>query len=111
MKLEDLSDSKIVEAQMVWSRKGSSLARKFRCSVGARAGRIVSDPSQCAKPVDIKKRMTLAKTKAKMGSRLQAKAARTKAFNPASKVAKTLNKPAKIKIPKPGKLTGLKKLK
>ena len=74
MKLDDFSDSKIVEAQMVWKRKGNSLARKFRCSVGARAGRVVSDPSQCNKPIDIKKRMTLAKTKAKMGGRIKMKA-------------------------------------
>jgi hypothetical protein len=111
MKLDDFSNSKIVEAQMVWKRKGNSLARKFRCSVGARAGRIVSDPSQCSKPINIAKRMSLAKTKAKMGGRLSMKAARTKKFNVASKLAKSMNKPVKIKIPNPGKMTGLKKLK
>lgn len=111
MKLDDFSDSKIVEAQMVWKRKGNTLARKFRCSVGAKAGRVVSDPSQCGKPIDIKKRMSLAKTKAKMGGRMKMKAARTKKFNVATRIATSMNKPQKIKIPKPGKLTGLKKLK
>ena len=111
MKLDDFSDSKIVEAQMVWKRKGNSLARKFRCSVGARAGRVVSDPSQCNKPIDIKKRMTLAKTKARMGGRIKMKAQRTKKFNFASKMAKSLNvsKPGKIKMPKPKKIKGLKR--
>lgn len=111
MKLDDFSDSKIVEAQMVWKRKGNSLARKFRCSVGARAGRVVSDPSQCNKPINIKKRMSLAKTRASKGARMKFKAQRTQKFNVASKMARAINKPQKIKIPKPGKLTGLKKLK
>ena len=26
----------VVEAQLVWARKGSKLVRKFRCSVGQR---------------------------------------------------------------------------
>jgi len=101
MKLNELSSNeKVVEAQLVWARKGTSLARKYRCSVGARAGRVVSDPSQCGKPIDIKKRMTLAKTKAKMGSRIQAKAQRTKRLNPASKMLKSLNRPKPFKVKK-----------
>lgn len=112
MKLNDLSSNKkIVEAQLVWARKGSSLTRKYRCSVGVRSGRVVSDPSQCNKPIDIKKRMTLAKTRAKLGSRMQTKAQRTKSMNPASKMLKNLNKPKKLKMSKPTLLTGLKKLK
>tara|TARA_R110000772_G_scaffold1453_6_gene4948 strand:+ start:14654 stop:14950 length:297 start_codon:yes stop_codon:yes gene_type:complete len=95
MKLDDLSskNNNIVEAQLVWARKGTKLTRKFRCAVGHRAGRVVSDPAQCSKPVDIKKRMTLMRTKAKMGGRIKAKSARTKRTNPASKMLKTLNKP------------------
>ena len=33
----------VVEAQMVWARSGKKLVRKYRCTVGMRAGRIVSD--------------------------------------------------------------------
>jgi len=89
---EFTSEEPIVEAQLVWARKGNKLARKFRCAVGQRAGRIVSNPSQCSAPIDIKKRMVLKRTKAKMGARMARKAQRTKKFNPASKALKRLNR-------------------
>lgn len=89
---EFTSEKPVVEAQLVWARKGNKISRKFRCSVGQRAGRVVSNPSQCSKPIDIKKRMTLRKTKARMGTRMQKRAQRTKKFNPASKAVQRLNK-------------------
>jgi hypothetical protein len=93
MNLNELtSEQPVVEAQLVWARKGSKVVRKFRCTVGQRKGRVVSDPSQCAKPIDLKKRLTLRKTKAKMGARLSKKAQRTKRINPASKAVQRLNK-------------------
>jgi hypothetical protein len=64
----------------------------FRCTVGKRKGRKVSNPAQCAAPIDLKKRYTLRKVKNKMGSRLAKKAQRTKRLNPASKIAAKLNK-------------------
>lgn len=89
---EFTSEKPVVEAQLVWARNGNKISRKFRCSVGQRAGRVVSNPSQCSKPIDIKKRMTLRKTKARMGARMQKRAQRTKKFNPASKAVQRLNK-------------------
>lgn len=89
---EFTSKEPIVEAQLVWARKGNKLTRKFRCAVGQRAGRVVADPSQCSAPIDIKKRMNLKKTKAKMGARMARKAQKTKKFNPASKALKRLNR-------------------
>ena len=93
MNLNELtSEQPVVEAQLVWARKGNKIVRKFRCSVGQRQGRVVSDPAQCSKPIDLKKRMTLRKTKAKMGARIAKKANRTKRMNPASKAVQRLNK-------------------
>lgn len=92
---EFTSEEPVVEAQLVWARKGTKLTRKYRCAVGQRAGRVVSDPSQCSKPIDIKKRITLRKTKARMGTRLSRKAQRTKKMNPASKAVQRLNKVGK----------------
>jgi hypothetical protein len=89
---EFTSDTPIIEAQLVWARKGKSLTRKFRCAAGHRDGRVVSNPSQCFKPVDIKKRITLSRTKARLGKRMAKKAQRTKKFNPASKALKRLNR-------------------
>jgi len=96
MNLNELtSEEPVVEAQLVWARKGKKVVRKFRCTVGQRKGRVVSDPSQCAKPIDLKKRITLRKTKARMGSRLARKAKMTKRMNPASKAVQRLNKVGK----------------
>ena len=80
---EFTSAQPVVEAQLVWARKGNKIVRKYRCSVGQRAGRVVSDPSQCGKPIDIKKRM---------GSKMTRKALKTKRMNPASKAIQRLNK-------------------
>ena len=97
MNLNELDISNVVESQLVWARKGTQLTRKYRCSVGQRAGRLVSKPGQCGAPIDIKKRLTLKKTKNRMGKRMIRKAQRTKKFNPASRALKRLNKPARRK--------------
>lgn len=92
MHLTELLDEPVVEAKLVWARKGKQLSRKYRCTVGKRKGRVVSNPTQCSAPVDLKKRFTLKKTKARMGARMARKAKRTKKFNPASKMVQRLNK-------------------
>ena len=88
MNLNELDNSTVVEAQLIWARKGNKLTRKYRCVVGQRAGRIVSKPGQCGAPIDIKKRLVLKRTKNKMGKRMARKAQRTKKFNPASRALK-----------------------
>jgi len=80
----------VEEAKLVYARKGRQIVRKYRCSSGRLKGK--STPTACFKPVDIKKRFTLARTKAKLGSRLKRKAAMTRRMNPASRRLKTLNK-------------------
>jgi hypothetical protein len=92
MHLTELLDDPVVEAKLVWARKGKQLTRKFRCTVGKRAGRVVSNPTQCSAPFDLKKRFTLKRTKAIKGARMARKAKRTKKFNPASRMVQKLNK-------------------
>jgi len=82
----------VEEAKLVYARKGRQIVRKYRCSTGRLKGKTVSTPTACFKPVDIKKRFTLARTKAKLGSRLKRKSAMTRRMNPASRRLKTLNK-------------------
>ena len=82
----------IFESKMVWSRRGKNLARKFRCTFGARKNRVVSNPSQCSKPINLKKRFTLRKTKAQKGLRMIRKSQKTKRLNPVSKKIQKLNK-------------------
>ena len=92
MRIDEFVDEEIVEARMVWRRMGNKIKRAVRCTSGRRAGRVVANPSQCSAPVDIKKRMTLKRTKAKLGKRMIRKARRTKRFNPTAKRLKQLNR-------------------
>lgn len=89
---EILAEDSLFETRMVWRRTGKTVKRAVRCTSGRRKGRVVSNPSQCSKPIDMKKRMTLKRTKAKMGARMARKARRTKRINPASRRLRSLNK-------------------
>lgn len=82
----------ITETSMVWRKVGNTVKRAIRCSSGRRKGRVVSNAGQCSAPVDVKKRITLNKTRAKMGKKMSAKARRTKRMNPTSKRVAKLNK-------------------
>jgi hypothetical protein len=82
----------VTEARMVWRKMGNAIKRAVRCTGGRRKGRVVSKASQCSAPIDIKKRLTLKRTKAKMGKRLAFKSRRTKRMNPASKRVARLNR-------------------
>ncbi len=93
MKIDDIivEGEELTEARMAWARKGNKIVRKYRCTSGPRKGRVVSSPAQCSKPIDMKKRMQLKRTKARMGSRIARKSKRTRRTNPASKMLKRLN--------------------
>lgn len=85
------------EARTVWARRGGKLKRQYRCTSGARAGRVYATAAQCFAPFDIGKRRTLKRTKAKLGPRLQKKAQRTKRFDPTSRRLKSMNIPKRKK--------------
>ena len=91
MLLREFFDIEIDESQ-VWARSGKKVVRKYRCSSGSRKGRVVSKMSQCFAAPDVKKRMQLKKTKARLGKRIARKTKRTKRINPASKRVQSLNK-------------------
>lgn len=92
MRLENITEDTITEARMVWRRSGKKIKRAVRCTSGRRKGRVVSSPAQCSAPVNMKKRMTLKKTKARMGARMSRKSQRTKRLNPTSRRLRTLNR-------------------
>ena len=92
MRLDEFTDDLITEARMVWKRSGSKVKRAVRCTSGRRKGRVVSTASQCSAPINVKKRLTLKRTKSKLGKRLGRKAQRTRRLNPASRRLKTLNR-------------------
>ncbi len=86
------TDEEFYEAKLVYARSGKKVVRKYRCSSGRLKGKTVANPTACFKPVNVKKRFTLAKTKAKMGSRMARKSKMTKRMNPASKRLQMLNR-------------------
>ena len=97
MKFEDLVepivlDSVLENARRVWARQGTKIVSKFRCTSGPRKNRVVSNPGQCNKPINLKKRFQFKKTKARLGKRMAMKARRTKRMNPFSKRLSSLNK-------------------
>ena len=92
MRIDEFTDEILVEGRMVWRKMGNNVKRAVRCTSGRRKGRVVANAAQCAAPIDIKKRLTLKRTKAKMGKRIAFKARRTKKTNPASRRLKTLNR-------------------
>ena len=83
MLLNESYNTVISEAKVVFAKRGNSVARKFRCTVGPRKGRVVANPGQCAAPINLKKRFILKRTK---------KAQRTKRLSPASRIVARLNK-------------------
>jgi hypothetical protein len=81
-----------LDEKQIWARKGKKLVRKYRCAGGKRHGRIVSKPQQCFASPNIKARITMKRTQARVGSRMARKAKKTKRTNPASRMLKTLNR-------------------
>lgn len=79
-------------AKLAWARVGNKVVKKYRCSSGPRQGRIVSNPTQCNKPMDLKKRLKFRQTKLAKGARMARKSKRTKRRNPASLRIQRMNK-------------------
>lgn len=81
-----------LEEGQTWARSGKKIVRKYRCSSGPRKNRVVAKMAQCFAAPDIKKRVNLKRTKARLGARLIRKSKKTKRINPASVRVQRLNK-------------------
>jgi hypothetical protein len=90
MLLRELTSS--LDEKQVWARSGKKVVRKYRCSGGRRHGRIVSKPSACFAAPNMKARITLKRTKARLGGRMARKAKKTKRVNPASIRVQRMNR-------------------
>ena len=95
---ELIGEDPMLEARRVWARRGNKVVQKFRCTNGWRKGRLVAQPSSCTKPLDIKKRFSIKRTRARLGPRIVRKTKRAKRFNPITKRITALNKPLRPKI-------------
>ena len=85
-------DNESLEERQVWAKSGQKVVRKYRCTAGSRKGRVVKEPAQGFKAPDVKKRIKLKQTKARMGNRMARKAKRTKRVNPTSRRVAALNR-------------------
>jgi len=87
----DLEEDVLEEGQ-TWARSGKKVVRKYRCSSGPRKNRIVAKMAQCFAAPNIKARMNLKRTKARLGKKMARKARKTKRINPASRRVQAMNK-------------------
>jgi hypothetical protein len=78
-------------ATMAWGKSGDKIVKKYRCLSGTRKGRLVTNPGDCSKRIDPKKRIQMKKTMAKLGKRIARKSKRTKRVNPTSKKVASRN--------------------
>jgi len=91
----DSLDNESLEEKQVWAKSGQKVVRKYRCTAGSRKGRVVKEPAQCFRAPDVKRRIQLKKTKARLGTRMARKARRTKRVNPTSRRVAALNRMSK----------------
>ena len=92
MLITEIISSDLSEKQ-IWGRRGKKLVRKYRCSSGTRQGRIVASMAQCFAAPNIKKKLSMKRTRARLSGKMARKAKRTKRTNPASiRLAKGMNK-------------------
>ena len=88
----DSAEAVELDEKQVWAKSGQKVVRKYRCTAGSRKGRVVKEPAQCFRAPDVKRRIQLKKTKARMGARMARKAKRTKRVSPVSRRVAQLNK-------------------
>jgi len=81
-----------LDEKQIWGRRGQAVIRKFRCTTGRRQGRIVAKIAQCFAAPNVKARITMKRTRARVGARMMRKRRKTMRTNPASKRVQALNK-------------------
>ena len=86
-----------IEEKQTWARSGKKVVRKYRCTGGSRKGRIVSKIAQCFAAPNVKKKIQMKRTRARLGAKMARKAKRTKRVNPASRRVQSLNKAGRRK--------------
>jgi len=79
-------------------RSGNKIVRKYRCTSGARRGRIVAQPGTCSAPRNVKSSINIKKAKRKKGSQMAIKAARTKRATKSSQRLSKLNVHSKSRL-------------
>jgi len=84
-----------LDEKQIWGRTGKRVVRKYRCTSGQRAGRIVPSIAACFTPINVKRRAKMKQTRRRLGKRMARLTKRTKKINPASRRVQALNKAAR----------------
>ncbi len=90
-------DEELYEVRAAFGR-GSSKTRpkiKYRCTIGGRKSRLVSDPRKCFAHPDVARAQRMKKTRARTAPQQARKAKKTKRVNIASRILRQLNKAMK----------------
>lgn len=82
----------LFEATQIWSKSGSKNVRKYRCTSGARKGRVMASPASCSKPLNVGKSSSLKKTRTKRKQSMSFKSGLAKRSNPGEVRTNRLNK-------------------
>lgn len=90
--IDILTEDSVLLEKQIWGRRGTRIVRKFRCTSGRRKNRIVAKLSQCFASPNIKARIRMKRTRARLGARMMRKAGITKRRNPASRAIRRLNR-------------------
>lgn len=101
MRIKEILSEGVVQ---IWSRSGGRMVRKYRCTSGPRKNRIVSKPGVCTQPKRTSSMFSIKKARARRGSTIRVKTARTKRATQSRRIAQ-LNRPTSVKrlsISRPG---------
>ena len=81
-----------LDEKQIWGRSGQAVIRKFRCTTGRRQGRIVAKIAQCFAAPNVKAKIRMKRTRARVGAKMMRKRRKTMRTNPASIRVQALNK-------------------
>lgn len=101
----------LTEATQIWSKSGGKNVRKYRCTSGARKGRIMASPASCNKPLNAKKSAAFKKTRTKKAPQISFRSGLTKRSSPASIRTKSLNKSSQKTKPRTSNKTRARRIK
>lgn len=79
-------------AKLVYAKSNGKLVKKWRCTSGKRKGRLVAEPGNCYKPIDIKKKVRMKRLRRQKDAAMTRKAQIAKRIDPVSKQIRRLNK-------------------
>jgi len=90
----DVHSFYLAEHRMVWKRnpRTGQVKMAWRCETGPRKNKTVPNVLDCSKPLNVAQAQRTKATRAKTKVRQARKAKKTKRVNPASRLARSLNK-------------------